>query len=590
MNAYRLYGCSLILAVVWWGFSGCGTPAPDAAPAHHTPQLRAPGEANLSAAGGDANMKALIEFQNQRIRPTEGRGFRLKEDSAFFSLDWGSPTLVERVLGGFPLEAHWYDADLNPVEKASAPGRYAVVLEGVAPNGMVVRRGRTFYARPADWRPELQALPEVTIEYLPASPIRRRVWDEQAPHFTGKIAEEFVRGLMMEEEGAILLAGLTEMEPLERAPLFTEHAEVLHDEHHLAIKRQRMGMAPVTAPTPALPRQLTRPAPRLREGTAHEAGVESGTAERLAELCQTWYMRSGEPFVTLVARRGIIVYHEAVGRTFDGPVPLDAQFRVASITKAICGQMFALFMDQNLIDLDDPVGRYFPEFPTEGGQAITLRHCFTHTTGLDGHGIWGGMRNPYLENVIANGIDYLAPGRVHRYNGMGYDLAAKVMELVSGKSFVRLFHEHLFRPLGLDEIPFFDLGFSMAFNARDLATIGQLMANRGAYGDQLFYSPATFDRLLPRPLSRFFPGLGDQKEWKNTEWGVGLVWMREPAPDNRGWLLSKNVVGHGSASGCILRVDLDHDLVIAQVRRTTGNHYDEHVARFLEILDASLRG
>jgi hypothetical protein len=43
-------------------------------------------------------------------------------------------------------------------------------------------------------------------------------------------------------------------------------------------------------------------------------------------------------------------------------------------------------------------------------KAITLRQCFTHTTGLYGHEEYGGLHNPWLENVIANGLDYLEPG------------------------------------------------------------------------------------------------------------------------------------------------------------------------------------
>jgi hypothetical protein len=114
------------------------------------------------------------------------------------------------------------------------------------------------------------------------------------------------------------------------------------------------------------------------------------------------------------------------------------------------------------------------------------------------------------------------------------------------------------------------------------------MANRGAYGDLHFYSPATFDRLLPRPLAQFYPALMENKDWKDLEWGAGLVWMREPRPGGNGWLLGRKVIGHGSASGCILRVDLDHGLVIAQVRATSGNHYFEYVQRLVQVLDESL--
>ena len=44
-------------------------------------------------------------------------------------------------------------------------------------------------------------------------------------------------------------------------------------------------------------------------------------------------------------------------------------------------------------------------FPVEEDKAITLRHCFTHSPGLDGHFEWRGVYNPCLDNIIAN-VDF----------------------------------------------------------------------------------------------------------------------------------------------------------------------------------------
>jgi len=116
---------------------------------------------------------------------------------------------------------------------------------------------------------------------------------------------------------------------------------------------------------------------------------------------------------------------------------------------------------------------------------------------------------------------------VHHYNGMGYDLAGKVMELVSGKSIFRLMRENLFDPLGMTHTTLEeDLGFSCFSTAANMATLGQLLLNRGSYGDLVFFSPRTFERLMPQPLSRFYPAI-------DKEWGIGLTWMRQPSPRRR---------------------------------------------------------
>jgi CubicO group peptidase (beta-lactamase class C family) len=63
----------------------------------------------------------------------------------------------------------------------------------------------------------------------------------------------------------------------------------------------------------------------------------------------------------LIARHGIVVLNEAFG-----PCDLNQKFPVASITRTVAGLMFARFVDQGLIGVDQPVGCFLPDFPTDG--------------------------------------------------------------------------------------------------------------------------------------------------------------------------------------------------------------------------------
>jgi hypothetical protein len=53
-------------------------------------------------------------------------------------------------------------------------------------------------------------------------------------------------------------------------------------------------------------------------------------------------------------------------------------------------------------------------------------------------------------------------------------------------------------------------------------------------------------------------------------------------------ILSKNVIGHGSATAAILRVDLDNDLVICQTRRRAGKSYYKYLEKFLMAIEDGL--
>jgi CubicO group peptidase (beta-lactamase class C family) len=551
-------------------------------PAEMTSRTRAVGQVVTQS---DDPLAWLAEFQDTRIRPVRGMGFRMRAGGDFFTLDWEHPEAVRGWVGAFPLGVRWFDAEGRQVTKPERPGRYAALIEGTTPGGMHIRRSLTFYARPENWRPELGARPLVTMEPLEGEAIDREVWREHNAVITRELIEDFFRRLTNTEEGAILLAALAEAKPQGQPLRATQTPVARHLEHQLAVKLQVLDRAATLRPL-APPRLLVNPAPVITPGATSSAGVAPELARRLDAVARRWAEESREPFVLLVARRGVIVLHQAYPVAGRAPVTLDSRFDVASISKAITGLMFARFLDQGLLAADDPIGRILPDFPTEGPTAITYRHCFTHTTGLDGHGVWGGMANLWLDNVIANGLPRLSPGRVHHYNGMGYDLAGRAMELVTGRTYLQLFDEDLFKPLGLGPVTLSDLAYSMELSALDLAKLGQLMLNRGKYGDREYFSPQAFEQLLPRPLAELYPALAGNGGTRALAWGLGWLWM--PCEENGRMLLGPRVLGHGSASACILRIDLDRDLVVAQVRRTAGPHYDRFYTELARELSTGL--
>jgi CubicO group peptidase (beta-lactamase class C family) len=218
-----------------------------------------------------------------------------------------------------------------------------------------------------------------------------------------------------------------------------------------------------------------------------------------------------------------------------------------------------------------------------------MRHLFTHTSGLMGHGTWGGVHNPWLDNVISNLLPELPVGEIYLYNGNGYNLAGKVMEIVSGKGIFRLMRENLFDPLEmnntvLDE----DLAYGCHSTAFDMAKIGQLLLNKGSYGELEFFSPQTFEKLLPEPLDKYYPIVNDDK-------GIGITWMRYQRPktnnvtDNKSsTILSKNIIGHGSATSAVLMVDLDNGIVITQSRRNGGKYFDEYLTKLLLLIEENI--
>ncbi len=541
--------------------------------------------ATAAASSGSAVDPALLReqrrlFQSQELITAQPNTWLFKPGTEP-RIVWRDADQVRRLGVEEPFRVRWFNSQLQEAVVPDAPGRWGAWIEGTAPSGTPLRRALTFFAPDKDsfvfFAPEVQ----ISLPQAPASPTAE-IWREHEGELSRHATDLLRRTFLDNQLNAVVLAGLAESKPLGRPARFVDSFDVLNQDFHLALKLKVLGLEDQIRPI-GKPARRKVPATRLHEGSAVEAGMKPDAKARIDAVCRDWARDTGEPFVTLVARNGVIVTHEAFGIDQAGdPVDTDYRCWVGSITKTVTAVLFSQFLDQGLIGLDDSVASVFPDYSADDPHVPTFRQCFTHTSGLSGHGSFGGFRNPHLENIVLNGIDVNEPNVKYAYSGMGFDLAAKAMEIVAGRSAVRLYEEQLFGPLGFGDVIITNGSSDGHFTARELAILAQWVANRGSYGDLEFISPDTFDRLLPKPLAV------KQKSSVKDE-GIGLHWVRHlkpGAPRNstrpEDQLFSTRSVGHGSFSGCIFFIDLEQNLVIAQARRRSGPRRGEWSARFFQ--------
>ena len=519
----------------------------------------------------------LLNFLNTKMIT----GYNVESDLSFQfwrgnfpELQVNSPATMNKFMGGdYSVDIRWFDTYQQEVDSILRPGRYGYYAEISGANGKLMKRAGTMFCTPNDWMGWSEPFLS-NIDYFPFDSIPETIWEENRELISDYGGQILLKSIVNNQDGGILMSFIHDMHLKQLKPGPYHTPVIMDGDYHIQLKRKLLGIEN-KYPTLAAPEKTSKTAPSLHSLEGKNKEKNAAFEKEMRALCTEWAELSGEPFDMLVAKDGAVLFHGAFGENLRGRFTLEEPTEIASITKLYTGLLFAQFVDQGLIGIDDPVGKYLQDFPTTGEKAITLRHCFTHTSGLYGHGSLGGVQNPWLDNSLALWLPYIEPGKRHYYNGMGYNLVGKVMEIVSGKSIFHLFQEYLFAPLNLKHTQLdIDLAYGIRTTAYDMAVVGQMLLNQGSYGDLDFFSEETYEALLPVDLENYFP------EIKNKMWGIGITpsnrWQRDEESGEKHNILSDHVIGHGSATSSILNVDLENKIVITQSRMDGGKLYHEY--------------
>ncbi|GHB12476.1 MULTISPECIES: serine hydrolase domain-containing protein [Streptomyces] len=144
-------------------------------------------------------------------------------------------------------------------------------------------------------------------------------------------------------------------------------------------------------------------------------------------------------------------------RDVDGTEPwaVDTVQIVRSAGKGVAAAVPLLLHQRGQVDLDAPVGTYWPEFKANGKERVLVRHLLAHRAGLaalDGtltpeEAVDGGSG----PRAVAAQRPLWEPGTDHGYHAQTYSwLVAELVRRVTGRTIGRWIAEEIARPLGLD--------------------------------------------------------------------------------------------------------------------------------------------
>ncbi|MEK2477120.1 serine hydrolase domain-containing protein [Streptomyces noursei] len=142
----------------------------------------------------------------------------------------------------------------------------------------------------------------------------------------------------------------------------------------------------------------------------------------------------------------------------DQPMRLDTIFDVASLTKilAVWASIGTLVEDGKL-QLDEPLGNFWPEVKGHPLGQVTAHHLLTHTAGLP---LRANLKNLYGTDTqdIHDGVLHEAlhrpPGEAVEYTDRAALVLGYLAEHISGQRLDQLARTRIWRPLGMAETSF----------------------------------------------------------------------------------------------------------------------------------------
>jgi CubicO group peptidase (beta-lactamase class C family) len=202
----------------------------------------------------------------------------------------------------------------------------------------------------------------------------------------------------------------------------------------------------------------------------------------------------------VVTRDSALVLKGYGWANLEDSIPVDPHrtiFRVASNSKVFTATAVMQAAANGVLDLDTDVNSYLKTFQLDNPYptAVTLRHLFTHTAGLDVRNI----ARRTLDRVSFKPLgEYLAermppvvlpPGKVIVYSNHGPTLGGYIVETVTGIPFATYMTDSLFSPLHMNRSSFVRDDLSPADMAQGYFTRG---------GE---YRPAPFEYTQTIPAS-----------------------------------------------------------------------------------------
>jgi CubicO group peptidase (beta-lactamase class C family) len=329
--------------------------------------------------------------------------------------------------------------------------------------------------------------------------------------------------------------------------------------------------------------------------------------------------------VTLVTDPKRVLHLEAEGLADLGAkteLKKDSIFWIASMSKPITATTVLMLQDEGKLSVEDPIGKYLPELAhlkmADGVEhVVTIRQLLTHTSGMGEISVDESRDSHTLAEAVSRFATkplQFVPGSKWSYCQSSINTAARIVEVVSGKSFPEFLEQRLLHPLGMKDTTFYlspdqmkrlsksyarttdgkleeapnrilygksptDRDRFPAANgglfstASDYGLFARMILNEGTLNGKQYLKPASVALMTSVQTGDLTTGFTPGNGW-------GLGWCVVRAPQGVSGMLSSGTFGHGGAYGTQAWIDPVRKLAyVLMVQRSNFPNADDSTVR-----------
>lgn len=305
----------------------------------------------------------------------------------------------------------------------------------------------------------------------------------------------------------------------------------------------------------------------------------------------------------VVRRHGRMVVDLAGSAPSTSPIDEDTPFLVFSVSKAFTSMAVMRLVEEGRVDLDAPIGRYWPGFAQRGKETATVRHALLHQAGIPAPHLRLQVFLWPFWNLVIRELE-LEPAQFPPGTQTGYHLVnfgfilGEVVRRVSGLPVDRYLRQTFFDPMGLKHT-WMRIPASELRRCPKLVAVPEMQETANVFNLPIIRRaliPAACLHSSARGLADFFQMLLDGGEWKGKRylkpetialaaqthysgpdvylksemnWGLGMIMggdkaaEAEPRKQAQGWGSTNRTFSAMGMGTCMVWADPQAKLVTA---------------------------